>query len=94
MIKGKEEVNVFLIACNNYNPNLKNQNYAPNYPKPPYPTNQGASNNYETSTCNRPSLEETLNAYMTAQTEQNKTFTDILKFHDDLLGQVSTKLLD
>ena len=36
MIKGKEEVNVILIAHNNYNLNLRNQNYASNnYPKPP-----------------------------------------------------------
>lgn len=102
IIKGKEEVNVNaitevdtdvnFIAPSNYNPNWKNQNYASNYPKPLYPTNQGASNNYGASTGNRSSLEETPNTFMTAQTEQNKTFTDVLKSHDNLLGQLTTKI--
>jgi hypothetical protein len=70
VIKGKVEVkvnaiididcDVNFIARNNYNTNWKNQNYAQNFPKPPYPTYQGASKNYGANTGNRPSLEETL----------------------------------
>ena len=54
MVKGKEEVNVNaiteedvndvnFIARNSYNPNWKNNGYAPRLP---YPNNSGASNNF------------------------------------------------
>lgn len=100
MIKCKEEVHinaitdvyvndVNYIARNDYTPNWKNKNCAPNFPRPPYPSNQGSQKIYNgTSNINRLPLEETLTTFTTAQTEQNKIFTDILKSHTIFLGQM------
>ena len=102
MIKGKEEVNVNaitneetsdvnFIARNSYNPNWKNNDYAPRLP---YPSNGGASNNFNgVNHSNRKSLEETLKSCIVSQNEQNKHFKNILKNHDNLLGQLSSMVV-
>ena len=96
MLEGKEEVNVNpitdedisdmnFIARNSYNPNWKNNSYAP---KLPYPNNGGASNNFNGANCsNRNTLEETLKSFIASQTEQNENFKNDLKNHDKLLGE-------
>ena len=72
IMKGKEEVNVNaitdeeandvnFIARNSYNPNWKNNGYAPRLP---YPNNSGAPNNFNgASNSNRNTLEETLKIF-------------------------------
>ena len=37
-------------------------------------------------------LEETLKSFIASQTEQNETFKNILKNHDNLLGQLTSKI--
>ena len=79
------------IARNSYNPNWKNNNYAP---KLPYPNNGGASNNFNGANgSNRNTLEETLKSFIASQTEQNENFKNILKNHDNLLGQLTSKVV-
>ena len=102
LMKGKEEVNVNaitneetsdvnFIARNSYNPNWKNNSYAP---KLPYPNNGGASNNFNGANgSNRNTLEETLKSFIASQTEQNENFKNILKNHDNLLGQLTSKVV-
>ena len=102
VIKGKEEVNVNaitneetsdvnFIARNSYNPNWKNNDYAPRLP---YPSNGGASNNFNGANgSNRNTLEETLKSFIASQTEQNENFKNILKNHDNLPGQLPGKVV-
>ena len=89
MIKGREvpinaiiEANindVNFIARNNYNYGWKNQNFGSNYKKSPYHNILGEPNNYNSgaSNGNHKTLEETLKSFITAQTEQNNTFTKL-----------------
>ena len=50
-------------------------------------------NNFNgTSNCNRNTLEETLKKIIASQNEQNETFKNILKNHDNLLGQLTGKI--
>ena len=102
MMKGKEEVNVNaitneetsdvnFIAHNSYNPNWKNNGYAPRLP---YPSNSGASNNFNgASRSNRNTLEDTMKSFIASQTEQNESFKNFLKNHDNLLGQLTSKIV-
>src|SRR3990170_9082619 len=102
LMKGKEEVNVNaitnevtsdvnFIARNSYNPNWKNNGYAP---KLPYPNNGGASNNFGGANgISRNTLGETLKSFIASQTEQNENFKNILKNHDNLLGQLTGKVV-
>ena len=102
VIKGKEEVHVNditdekvndgnFIARNSYNPNERNNGYAPRLP---YPNNSGADNNFNwASSSNRNTLEDTLSFFIASQNEQNDTFKNILKNHDNLLGQLTDKIV-
>ena len=82
---------LLMCACKSYNPNQKNNGYAPRLP---YPNNGGASNNFNgASSSNRNTLEETLKSFITSQTEQNENFKNILKNHDNLLGELTGKVV-
>ena len=82
MIKGKKEVNinaitneetsdVNFIARNNYNPNWKNNGYAPRIP---YPNNNGAPDNFNRANIsNRNTLEDTLKSFITSQMSRTRT---------------------
>ena len=101
-MNGKEEVNVNaiidevtsnvnFIAHNSYNPNWKNNSYAP---KLPNPNNGGASNNFKRANAsNRNTLEETLKSFIASQTKHNEYFKNILKNHDNLLGKLIGKVV-
>ena len=68
----------------------KNNGYAP---KLPYPNNGGASNNFNGANgSNGNTLEETLKSFIACQPEQNENFKNILKNHDNLLGQLTSKV--
>ena len=79
------------IAHNSYNHNWRNNGYAPRLP---YPSNGGASNNFGGANgSNRNILEEILKSFIASQTEQNENFKNILKNHDNLLGQLTSKIV-